>query len=327
MTRNPADQSSTRRRFWLVILLLAASPGFAQQGTGNRYRVTTKMEMVGMPFAMPARTSEVCGPKNGSGQAMVPHQDNCQVLDYKIIGTRSSFRMVCTGREAMTGTGEFEMLGSDGYRGKITVDVQGQQMLMNFDGKRIGDCNYATESPQAQGQAMVAKSCDQILAQPADVLALSGASFANGALCAAKKPVYCGKILPLSNDLKVIRNLDATDASMRQSGLTTGGPWESYKTCGMGRDAVLAKACPKAQASGDYEFIGALCPSMVASSCAKADPNRNADFLLDHCAVRAQQLAAANCVARSFTSSGVSGFGEFCNKYAAHRLQQRNGNR
>ena len=133
----------------IAALLLSTLPQHldAQAGTGNLYRVTTKMEMVGMPFAMPARTNEVCGPKEGGGQAMVPHQDNCQVLDFRVNGSKSSFRMVCTGREAMTGTGEFEMLGAAGYRGKITAEMEGMQMVMNFDGKRIGDCNYAAESP------------------------------------------------------------------------------------------------------------------------------------------------------------------------------------
>ena len=130
----------------LIIALPLPLRSEEHAATGNRYRVTTKMEMVGMPMAMPAHTNEVCGPKSSSSQSMVPHQDNCQVLDFTIAGNKASFRMVCTGRGAMTGTGEFELLGADGYRGKITVDVQGQQMIMSFDGKRIGDCDYAAES-------------------------------------------------------------------------------------------------------------------------------------------------------------------------------------
>ena len=30
------------------------------------------------------------------------------------------------------------------------------EMKMNYEGKRIGDCNYATESPEAKGRAMTA---------------------------------------------------------------------------------------------------------------------------------------------------------------------------
>jgi hypothetical protein len=316
--------------FAIAVLLLALPlRSEAQAGTGSRYRVTTKMEMVGMPFAMPAQTNEVCGPKNGAAQAMVPHRDNCQVLDYAINGNKASFRMVCTGREAMTGTGEFEMLGSNGYRGKITVDVQGQQMLMNFDGQRIGDCDYATESPQAVVRGKINQTCDQMLAQPASDLVLLGAQF-NGAdsMCKAKRTVYCGKILSLATDLKSLRQLDTDVNTMRAqgAGADVASQWDQMKACGMGREAAVAKACPKAKASGDLDFIGAMCPpAMIAESCPKADPNRDADFLLDHCAARAQQLAADNCKARSYSAAGVSGFGQFCNKFAGRRLQQRNG--
>ena len=46
----------------LAAALLTLAAASAQAGTGNLYSVTTKMEVVGMPFSMPPRTTEVCGP-------------------------------------------------------------------------------------------------------------------------------------------------------------------------------------------------------------------------------------------------------------------------
>jgi hypothetical protein len=147
-------------------------------------------------------------------------------------------------------------------------------------------------------------------------------------MCAAKKSVYCGKILPLANDLKVIRNLDTNDASMRQSGATTNLPWESYQVCGSGRAAIIAKACPKALATGDIDFISAFCPAQVEAACVKADPLRSADFIVDHCPARAQTIAGQQCAGRDFTALQGSPYAGFCGKMAGRRLKQRNsGNR
>ena len=43
----------------LALGLMLAGTALAQSGTGNLYRVTTKTEMVGMPFQMPTQTIEV----------------------------------------------------------------------------------------------------------------------------------------------------------------------------------------------------------------------------------------------------------------------------
>jgi hypothetical protein len=47
---------------WVVVLALfvAASPAPAQQGPDDLWEITSKMEMAGMPFAMPPQTSRVC---------------------------------------------------------------------------------------------------------------------------------------------------------------------------------------------------------------------------------------------------------------------------
>lgn len=313
-----------------VFFLLACGIGLtgtvaAQQGSGIRYQVTTKMEMVGMPFQMPAQTQEVCGPKNSASEAMVPKRDNCQILDYKVVGNKSSFRMVCTGKDAMSGSGEFEY-GATGYRGKITVNADGNTMYMNFDGKKLGECDYAKEGPKAKADAMLAKTCGQMLAEQPEGLAGLSPQFAAGAMCAAQKPKYCGKITPLTGDLKFLRDSDTMANSYRKQGVTgVSTAWDAFALCGMPRASVLAKACPKAEKAGDYDFIGALCPDLLAGACDRADANKNADFVIDRCPARAGKLAAAQCAGRGYTAMLDSPYRDFCSTYAGKQLRDRNG--
>ncbi|PRH81390.1 DUF3617 domain-containing protein [Arenimonas caeni] len=132
----------------LALALSLTAPGLAaaQAQEGSQYRVTTRMEMVGMPFQLPPQTVEVCGPKDHASEKMVPHDDNCRITDFKVEGNKSSYTLVCTGEAEMTAKGEFEQLGPEAYRGKMNmVGTQGGrsvEMNMSFEGQRIGDCQY-----------------------------------------------------------------------------------------------------------------------------------------------------------------------------------------
>jgi len=299
----------------------------AQQGSGVRYQVTSKMEMVGVPFAMPARTDEVCGPKHAAGESMVPKQDNCTVHDYRLSGSKATFRMVCTGKDAMTGTGEFEMLGANGYRGKMTAETEGQQMIMSFEGKRVGDCDYAKEGPQAKANQMMAKSCDGMLKESGPALLSLGKQFtAPGAMCLPQKAAYCSKVTPLAGDLKAIRDTEAMEVGIRKQGVAMPGQWDTFEGCGMSRASILAKDCSKAESIKDYEFIGALCPDRLAATCDRADPLKDSEFLIGKCPARAGQIAAQQCAGRDYTALSTSPYRDFCNGFAGARLDERNGN-
>ena len=79
-----------------------------------------------------------------AGANMVPHEKNCRVEDYRDNGSKASYRLVCTGKDAMSGEGEMERL-ADGYRGSVHVvmggEAQGQEMTLRYEGKRIGSCD------------------------------------------------------------------------------------------------------------------------------------------------------------------------------------------
>ena len=103
----------------VVLAALSLVTASAQAGTGNLYSVTSKMEIVGMPFQMPAQTAEVCGPKDQASEKMVPHDKDCTVSDFRVVGNKSTFNMACRGQNPMTAKGEFERISADAYRGRM----------------------------------------------------------------------------------------------------------------------------------------------------------------------------------------------------------------
>ena len=307
----------------LALGLFAAGAALAQSGTGNLYRVTTKMEMVGMPIQLPSQTVEVCGPKNQASEKMVPHDENCTVSDFRVVGNKSSYTLVCRGENAMTAKGEFEQLGPDAYRGKMHMvgNSGGESMEMNmtFDGKKIRDCDYATESPEAQGKAMVAKTCQEMLQMPDPMLYehFTGAE----AMCGNYRKPYCDSMLAKSLTPAYIRG---ADQGARQ--MPAGAPtfWDGFAACGVTRPAALARTCPMAEKSRDYTFIVEFCPDNLARACDNADPAKDAEFLVGSCPAQAQAAAARHCAGRDFTALRASPYAGFCSRYAAGSLQQRN---
>lgn len=310
----------------LALGLSATGAVLAQAGTGNLYSVTSKMEMAGMPFAMPANTVQVCGPKDQASDKMVPADKDCTVSNFRNTGNKSSFTMVCRGQNPMTATGEFERLSADAYRGRMQMkgEMEGEpmDMTMTFEGKKIRDCDYATESPEAQGRAMLAKTCEELLSQPA-WQAYESFSGPN-AVCASFKPRYCSAMLSASLKPDFIRNADYGAQEMAKHGATGPTIWTAFQSCGTSREAALTKTCPMAEKSRDYPFLTGYCPASIAKACTAADPTKDYEFVIQSCPVQAQAAAAANCAGRDFTAMRMSPYANFCSNYAAGGLQQRN---
>ena len=310
----------------LSLGLTATGVVLAQAGSGNLYSVTTKMEMAGMPFAMPANTVQVCGPKDQASDKMVPHDENCTVSNFRQSGNKSSFTMTCRGENPMTATGEFERLSAEAYRGRMQMKgkMEGEDvdMTMNFEGKKIRDCNYATESPEAQGRAMLAKTCEEQLRMPAwqAYETFSGPD----AVCASFKPRYCNAMLATSLKPDFIRNADYGAQEMAKAGAKGPTIWTAFEACGTPRTAALAKTCPMAEKSRDYPYITGYCPANLAKACAAADPAKDYEFVIQSCPAQTQAAAAAHCAGRDFTAMRMSPYANFCSNYAAGSLQQRN---
>ena len=132
-------------RTLLATLLVAGSASTAAlaQGKDDLWEITTKMEMPGMPMAMPAQTQRLCIAKGGKDDDYIPRREGCRVQDSKRAGNKVTYKMVCTGKDTMTVAGE-TTFGTNSYDGRMAMSgkMDGQQVEMNqtYSGKRVGDC-------------------------------------------------------------------------------------------------------------------------------------------------------------------------------------------
>ena len=113
------------------------------QGKDDLWEVTTKMEMPGMPMAMPGQTQRVCVGKGGKDEDYIPKRENCKVLESKRTGNKLTYKMACTGKDSMNMAGEITY-GANSYDGRMQMSgkMEGQQveMAQTFSGRRVGDC-------------------------------------------------------------------------------------------------------------------------------------------------------------------------------------------
>ena len=127
----------------MSILALLSSASVMAAGSDELWEVSSKLEMPGMPMAMPAQTSNVClkkGNEKDPNNAIPKNREqDCRMSDVKVAGNKSTWKMKCEGRNPMTGDGE--MTRGDGtYSGKTVLHAKHGNMTMVYKGKRIGTC-------------------------------------------------------------------------------------------------------------------------------------------------------------------------------------------
>ncbi|MFM9887647.1 MAG: DUF3617 domain-containing protein, partial [Burkholderiales bacterium] len=92
---------STRVKAILIGAALVAPTACLAQANmreGN-WEVTVKMEMVGMPFAMPAQIVNQCVTNKDLVPDMSQQDQSCIVREQKVVGDTVSWRMQCKGRD------------------------------------------------------------------------------------------------------------------------------------------------------------------------------------------------------------------------------------
>jgi hypothetical protein len=154
MRRNPVfSVRFVQRALALAAGMLVAATATSQvgyrvdpQGKDELWDVTSKMEILGMPIAMPAQTHRVCAEK-GNDAGMVPKREGCTIADVKRAGNSVTYRMTSKdGRNDYTATGESTATQS-GYQGKMRMagKLEGEQMemAMSYSGARAGNCTLA----------------------------------------------------------------------------------------------------------------------------------------------------------------------------------------
>ena len=118
---NPRNRYPSRAGVALFSMVaLAAAAPVAAQGKDELWEVSSKMEMPGMPMAMPAQVNRVCVGKNRRDEDLVPRQDNCRVVDSKRVANKFTYRMECTGNEPSVIVGELTF-GDHPTYGVVTI--------------------------------------------------------------------------------------------------------------------------------------------------------------------------------------------------------------
>jgi len=123
-----------------LVSLLALSPALAADPPGVLWETTSQVAMAGMPMQMPSQTQKVCAAKTWTKPP--PGGDkSCVASDYKMVGSKATWKMQCSGQMPMQGTGEMNFEGSDAYTGTIQATAQGMNMTIRLAGRKVGTCD------------------------------------------------------------------------------------------------------------------------------------------------------------------------------------------
>lgn len=290
----------------MTINVLILSPQINAADNGELWELSMSFDGAGMSGMALPPTRECLPPNKATDpeQAM-KGQDNCSVSDYKVSGNKSSWKFKCTGNEPMTGRAE--MLGSaTDYTMTINANTARGETKMLSKGKKVGSCNYATDSSAAkfcnqmnQSMAEMKKQqtaeCKQALEKNRyeSFLKAEGMQAAGpeDKTCGGKIDGYCSELKPKMCEKlgKTVRDFSSKDGYMAvyrdRSGVKLAGE------CGLAWESV----------SRDF--------------CGKQLADKNYDNLAYFCEAEAKPLFEKYCVGRDYTAQMDSPYRAICSKF------------
>lgn len=237
----------------ILAILFSAS---ALSAPGEYWEVTNKMEMEGMPFAMPGTTQKVCVPKGGENDPSKTTGDkDCKMTDIKTSGNKTTWKARCDrDGEVMTGIGE-QTTSAKGYEGKIQFSGKSQgenvDMKMSYSGKRVGgNCDTEETIKKFKSQA-----CDKSqYNSTAEWISGADTIVGKNAMCADQRTQLCEKVRK-----DTPKDADAYNALlMHDQQLSTGV--SVAKECKLDM-AATTKAICKTLNGKNYDRLAKHCPS------------------------------------------------------------------
>lgn len=278
------------RRLLIAALAFMAAPAYAQGGPDELWDMTTRMEMAGMPGQ--SFTSQVCMKKGQTQPDKMSQDKNCKVAETRTVGNKTTWKIVCTGRDPMTGEGEVTRT-RDSMNGRMRM--QGKRGNESYDmttamsGRLVGNCDAEAQNRQmqatmAQGNAQIAQMCRDSMDKYVTLM-FDGQS----APCAAQKAEYCGRVTKTAQSM---RKPAGYRSAMKNDGLQHGGFDQAGRACGVDTASVLADACKGAMGSREWPFVA------------------------DYCPAEAQSVATQHCAGRKYTAAMASEYKAVCQKYA-----------
>lgn len=120
--------------------LLALVPVRAADPPGDLWQMTSQMEMVGMPMAMPPNKVKICTAREWT-QPPPGGDKSCVNSNFQRTGNKATWDMTCSGDMPMTGTGEMTFDAAGNYTGSINATAEGMTIKINLSGTKIGTCD------------------------------------------------------------------------------------------------------------------------------------------------------------------------------------------
>lgn len=234
----------------IAYILLSASTSVFAANTDDLWEISNSMEMQGM--AMPASTQTTCIAKNQPYKPE-PEDKNCRVSDVRVAGNRTTWKMKCTGKDAMEGTGDMTKTATT-LKGLMTMTADGEHMTMKMNGRIVGKCDYAAE--QKKLNAMVA-----------DAQAKGDEALARGRELQRKSCEDIRKSISTKYS-----DYDYYAKYQKQTGVSPGGG-----QCKVDMEASRKQLCNKATVN-EREFAKEYCPDIYAAMKIQHCTGRSSSF-------------------------------------------------
>jgi hypothetical protein len=282
---------------WAVALAgLAMAPiAHAQGGPDELWNMNTRMEMAGMPGQ--TMNQQVCMEKGETRPERMQQDPNCKVTEQRRTGNKMTWKVVCSGRDPMTGTGEMTRTG-DTLNGRMRMQGksggEAVDMTIVYSGTRAGACNAKEQraaaqaqvaAMQAQGEAQMAQMCrDSIRKYATSLFEMQGTP------CAAYAGEFCTHVKKTAQSM---RTPAGYRKAMQAEGMQGGGWERAAQHCQMDTASTQAAACQSAMGGRDWQFIADFCPAETKA------------------------LATEHCAGRDYTTAMSSEYKVVCQQYAS----------
>lgn len=236
----------------IIAIIASTLSAVAYAAPGEYWEITSKMEMPGMPFSMPATTTKMCLAKGGESDPRKTSGDkNCKMTDIRTVGKKVLWKARCDHNgEVMTGSGE-QTATPNGYAGKMQLSgkSEGEDVNMNmaFSGKRIGGaCDSEEMLVKANAQMCDTSGYDST----AVWIGSADHIFAN---CTDQRKRLCDTVRKdASKDAQIYGLLLQHDQQSKSASIA--------KECKLDMTATTKTIC-KGFNSNNYQQLSAYCPA------------------------------------------------------------------
>lgn len=238
----------------------------AHAARGEYWEISTKMEMKGLPFAMPATTVKVCMPPGGEKdpQRSQEKNSNCDISDVKTSGNKISFKGKCVEKEGTMYLDGESTHERDSYRGTMhmTGKSEGRDMDMktSYSGKRVGgscdpeEMKKKVQAYEKESQAQTDKLCDTSGFNASRWISSAYMFIGQKPACPGKQEALCKSV---RND--VPRDTQAFELMMQME--KNGSAPSIAKTCNVNLDSTKKTLCKENARRGPLSFLEANCPA------------------------------------------------------------------